>query len=175
MLSNYRWIPLLFVYVLVSFLISRLNSWASTLGLYFYIGGLYVIFPAILGEFLPGLILVTLTGFFYDATAPMAFGRTTIMMIGCYIGLFSVRAHLRLEKTFTICAQFLNAILILTISLSQSGMLFYFSSYWLNVGVQVVSSTLLLGIMANWFMELQKSILYYFNKFLVQRKDSQLT
>ena len=156
-----RWfIPLLSSFLLW-LLAGQCNHYLAPLGVYLYVGGLYVTFAALHLDFRHGLSTTLLLGLIIDAAEPVPFGTHFVLLGAAHIVLFSVRSRVpREEPLFGMFAALLaNLGLFLALSFLLLGGHPAPAAAWKRLFTDLLFSQITLAVVAPWFLALQHEAL----------------
>ena len=112
-LSNLRAIILLLIHGLWAFLLSLCNDFFAFGPIYFYLGGIFVILPAVRLDFARGFLCVAVTGCFLDAALLTPFGFHACGLVIALVILHAAYDHGMLARR----ASFLTPVLMINFSL----------------------------------------------------------
>ena len=147
--------------VLLWTLVAQLNHFAGEIHLYFFLGGLYVTYAALVLPPRPGLAAVLLGGMLCDANAPVAFGTHALLFAAAHAVLLSLRDRLPHEEMAgrIVIALLANLGIFLVLSFFEIGRLPLPAAAWPRLGTDLIFSQLVLALAAPWFFSLQEQSL----------------
>lgn len=159
MLHKYdpRWLIVFLANLLLWWLVSLANNYLATSAVHFYVGGLFVVYSALRLDHRNGLIAIVLTGLMIDATGPVPYGTSMLLLGFVHATLLYGRRRFPREGALfgIVVALFANLFLIIALSFLLVGANPRPGSAWLRIFVDLLASQLLLAILTPWFLALQ--------------------
>jgi len=160
--QNAKILILLATHGIWGFLIALWNDFLAILPIYFYLGGIFVILPAIRLDFARGFICTVLSGCFLDATLPIPFGFHACFLAIAYVALrttdekvlFSRRRIPVITALIINLALFLSLHIWFTIQLPEGGEILHARAF-----IDLICSELLLFAVFPWLMDLHLAFL----------------
>jgi len=148
-------LTILLINWIILFLTLEVNSLLSPLGIYFVLGGMFVVYPAFQMSPAGGLPVVLLTGAIWDALTPVPFGLHLFSLGFLFAGLYRLRNRLRSRRSLhqAIVASGTNLLLLVFLALwflPGTGWSTYFSRFF----VETIFSTGLVFLTTLWAFEL---------------------
>ncbi len=149
---------------LLTLLVSQLNHICAPSHVYFFVGGLLVVFAALRLDFGVGFAAVFLAGLFVDAGEPLLrvgahsfFGVHAFLFASAQVLIFSLRGRLPREEMLVsvMFALLANVGIFLVFSLLYSGRSPNPIGVWPRLLADLVCSQVLIGLIAPWFFALQ--------------------
>jgi rod shape-determining protein MreD len=142
-------------------IVAQLNDALSTVRLYVFAGGLFVVFAALTQPRRPGLIAVMLAGLICDANAPVTFGTHMLLFAAAHFILFQLRERVPRDDNISLIAIVLltNLALFLVFSFTQIHDSPVPAAIWPRLIADLVCSQLFLALVAPWFFALQAGAL----------------
>lgn len=142
-------------------LVSQLNHALTGLGVYLWVGGLFVTHAVLVSSFRSGLLAAFLGGLLLDSTAPVAFGTHALLFAAAHALLFHLRDRVPRDETTArvVIALFANLALFLVFSFLQSRHLPVPGAVWPRILLDFLSSQLFVAVAAPWFFALQSRAL----------------
>ncbi|MEO6995583.1 MAG: hypothetical protein ABI273_18405 [Lacunisphaera sp.] len=161
-----RWLVVLLANLLVWWLVGIANNylsrfsflWMDYCSIHLYLGGLFVVYPALHLSRPQGWIAIVLTGLMMDALQPVPFG-TEMLLLGLVYAtlLYGRRRFPREGAVFGIVvALFANLFLVIALSFLLVGADPRPGEAWLRIFVDLLASQLVILIITPWFLALQE-------------------
>ncbi|HTQ29655.1 MAG TPA: hypothetical protein VMI53_00455 [Opitutaceae bacterium] len=150
--------------VLLNLLVAQINHIVAPWHVYFFVGGLLVVFAALRLDFRSGFIAVFLAGLFVDAGEPLLrlgshefFGIHAFLYAAAQVLIFSVRGRLPHEETLVslMFALFANLGIFIVLSLLFIAGLPGSLGGWTRLLSDLICSQVLVAVIAPWFFALQ--------------------
>ncbi|MDB6169508.1 MAG: hypothetical protein JWM88_2372 [Verrucomicrobia bacterium] len=138
-------------------IVAQVNHAASAAHLYFFVGGLFVTYAALVLPLRGGLAAVLLAGALCDADSPVPFGTHVLLFALAHAVVFNIRDRVPRDETVArvIVALLVNLALFLALSFALVGRSPAPASAWPRLLADLVGSQLLLALVAPWFLALQ--------------------
>jgi rod shape-determining protein MreD len=152
-----RWLIAFLANLLLCWLVGLANNCLAGAAVHLYVGGLFVVYPALRLDRKHGLIAIVLTGLLVDATAPVPYG-TSMLLLGLVHAtlLYGRQRFPREGAVFGIVVALLaNLFLVIALSFLLVGANPRPGSAWLRVFVDLLASQLFLVLITPWFLALQ--------------------
>ncbi|HZP61070.1 MAG TPA: hypothetical protein VFB27_12165 [Opitutaceae bacterium] len=152
---------------LLTLLVAQFNHIVAPWHVYFFSGGLSVIFAALRLDFASGFVAVFLSGLLADAGEPLLhlgdhsfFGVHAFLYAAALVLIFSVRGRLPHEETLVsvMFALFANLGIFAVFSLLFTAGQPEPFSVWTRLLVDLVCSQVLIAVIAPWFFALQARV-----------------
>jgi rod shape-determining protein MreD len=152
-----RWLIVLLANLLLWWLTGLANNYLSPYAVHLYLGGLFVVYPALQLDQKHGLIAVALTGLMIDAVEPVPFGTSLLLLGLTYATLVYGRHRFPREGAVfgIIVALFCNLFLFIALSFLLVGANPRPGEAWLRIFADLLFSQLVLALITPWFWALQ--------------------
>lgn len=156
-----RWIVPFAANLLLIAITREANHYLAQLSVSIVLGGLVLPVVALRLSQGPGLLAVVLTGLAFDATGPMAFGSTAIILAAALLVVRALRHRLLREhlSTHLAVALLANLLLFFAQPLFSGSTAAYAAPTPMRVVVDLLLSQLVLCMLAWWFFALQERAL----------------
>lgn len=161
-----RWLVVLLANLLLWWLAGAANHYLggfSFLGLdycsiHLYVGGLFVVYPALRLNSKQGWIAVLLTGLMTDAIEPVPFGTGMLLLGFVYATLLYGRRRFPREGSVfgTVLALFANLFLMIALSFLLVGANPRPGEAWVRIFVDLLASQAVILLITPWFLALQQ-------------------
>jgi rod shape-determining protein MreD len=140
------------------FLVSQANHVLAGLHIHFFVGGLVILYSALVLPFRAGLAASFATGCVCDAYAPIPFGTHALLFAVAHTIVFHLRDRLPRDDTAgrVIIALLTNLGLFLALSFILIGRAPDPSSAWLRLVADLIASQAFLALIGPWFFALQE-------------------
>ena len=147
--------------VLLWAVLSELNHLVTRQHIYFWIGGLFVTYSALVLSPRPGLLATLLAGLLCDASAPIPFGTHALLFATAHAIIFNIRDRVPRDDTAgrVIIALLANLSLFIVFSLFLITRLPFLAATWPRLIVDLICSQILIVLIAPWFFALQSAAL----------------
>lgn len=138
-------------------LVAQLNHALTGLRVYLFVGGLYVVYAALMLPLRVGLAATALGGLLCDANAPVWFGTHLVLFAAAHALLFHLRKRIPRDDTMArvIAALLANLAIFLLLSSTQIGAAPLPAAAWTRLFADLVCSQIFLALIAPWFFALQ--------------------
>jgi len=138
-------------------LVAQLNHALTGLRVYLFVGGLFVVYAALMLPLRIGLAASLLGALLYDATTPVWFGTHLLLFAAAHAVLFHLRNRLPRDDTVArvIAALLANLAIFLLLSFTQIGVSPTPGAAWMRLFTDLVCSQIFLALIAPWFFALQ--------------------
>ena len=138
-------------------LVAQVNHALAGLRVYLFVGGLYVIYAALMLPLRAGLAASLLGGLLCDATTPVWFGTHLFLFAAAHAVVFHLRTRLPRDDTVArvIVALLANLAIFLLFSFTQIGAAPSPAAAWSRLIADLVGSQVFLALIAPWFFALQ--------------------
>ena len=138
-------------------LVAEVNHALSGLRVYLFVGGLYVVYAALMLPLRAGLAASLLGGLLCDATTPVWFGTHLVLFAAAHAVIFHLRNRLPRDDTVArvIVALLANLAIFLLFSFTQIGAAPAPAVAWPRLIADLVCSQVFLALIAPWFFALQ--------------------
>jgi rod shape-determining protein MreD len=152
-----RWLIVFLANLLLWWLLGVMNHYLAGASLHCYIGGLFVVYSALRLDYRHGLVAVLLTGLLIDASAPVPYGTSMLLLGLVHATLIYGRRRFPREGAIfgIVIALFANLFLFIALSFLLAGKNPRPGSAWLRLFVDLLASQLLLAVVTPWFLSLQ--------------------
>jgi hypothetical protein len=152
-----RWLIVFLSNYLLWWLVGLANSHLASSAVHLYVGGLFVVYPALRLDRRHGLIAILLTGLMMDAVDPLPYGTSMMLLAFVHATLLHGRQRFPREGALfgIVVALFANLFLVLALSF------FLVSGHpqpalaWIRIFVDLLASQLFLLVITPWFLALQ--------------------
>lgn len=152
-----RWLVAVVANLALIWLVGLANHHLAPFALHLYVGGLFVVFPALRLNARHGFAATIVTALAFDAVSPTPFG-THLVLLGLVHAmlLYGRQRFPRGEPVFaTVVALFSNLFLFLALSFVLISANPRPAEAWLRLFVDLLASQLVVGLITPWFMALQ--------------------
>lgn len=141
--------------------LAELNHLASPRHVYFWIGGLFVTYSALVLSLRPGLLATLSAGLLCDASSPIPFGTHALLFAAAHAIIFNIRDRVPRDETAgrIIIALLANLSLFIVFSFFLISRLPLLASTWPRMIVDLICSQILIVLIAPWFFALQSAAL----------------
>lgn len=158
-----RWILAFLANVLLILLLGEVNHVLAIWSLHVFLVGLLLTFGILRLRLKQGLLVSGLTGLILDATNPLPFGFTLFLILFAHTIAFSVRGNFARDslRSALWVATGINVALMIALGLFAGRGTPAPDVFWLRIGADGLLSTLVLVIVAPWFLSLQKTALAF--------------
>jgi rod shape-determining protein MreD len=138
-------------------LIAQVNHATSELHIYFFAGGLFVAYAALMLRLRDGLVAALLAGLVHDATTPVYFGTHLVLFATAHVIVYHLRDRIPRDETMArvLVALFANLAIFLLFSFFQIGQSPAPGVAWPRLIVDLACSQLFIALVAPWFFALQ--------------------
>ena len=155
--SDPRWLIVFLANLLLWWLVGLANNYLTPLSVHLYIGGLFVVFPAVRLDTKNGLIATLLTGLMFDAMEPVTFGTNMVLLGLVFAALLYGRQRFPREGALfgIVVALLTNLFLVIALSFLLVGDNPRPGEAWLSIFVDLLASQLVILLITPWFLELQ--------------------
>ena len=152
---------------LLNLLVAQLNHIFAPWHVYFFAGGLLVVFAALRLDFRTGFAAVFLAGLFLDSAEPLLrfghhefFGVHAFLFAAAQVLIYSMRGRLPREETVisVMFALLVNLGIFVVFSLLYTGRLPAPFSVWSRLLIDLICSQILIALIAPWFFALQARV-----------------
>jgi rod shape-determining protein MreD len=152
-----RWLVVFLANLLLWWLTGLANNYLAPYAVHLYLGGLFTIYAALQLDGKHGLIATVLTGLMFDATTPLPFGTSVVLLGLVHATLLSGRQRFPREGSVfgIVVAQFANLFLFIALSFLLVGANPRPAEAWLRIFVDLIASQLAILLIAPWFLALQ--------------------
>ncbi|MBK8475447.1 MAG: hypothetical protein IPL39_03830 [Opitutaceae bacterium] len=154
-----RWIVIVLANALLVFLGGQLNHYLAHFAVSVFLGGLCLPVAGLRLRFRPGFIAMAVSGLVLDATRPVPFGSTALLLTALFTGWHAVRS--RLPRTGTapavVGAVLANLVIFLAQPLLIPGALA--TTTGSRVAVDLICSQVVVVVLGPWFFALQEQAL----------------
>ena len=152
-----RTLVLFFTSLLLWTLVAELNHALTGVRVYLFVGGLFVVYAALMLPLGTGLSASLLGGLLCDATTPVWFGTHLLLFATAHAVLFHLRNRLPREDTVArvIAALLANLAIFLLLSFTQIGASPAPGATWTRLIADLACSQIFLALIAPWFFALQ--------------------
>jgi rod shape-determining protein MreD len=137
--------------------IAQANHVAAGVHVYFFVGGLFVTYAAVVLPLRDGLIAVLLAGALCDAGTPVPFGMHILLFAAAHAVVFNIRDRVPRDETVArvIVALLVNLGLFLAISFALVGRNPAPGAIWPRLIFDLICSQVIVALLAPWFFALQ--------------------
>jgi rod shape-determining protein MreD len=141
--------------------VSELNHLLAPWHTYIWIGGLFILYPALAMPLRHGLFATILGGLLCDATSGTTFGTYTLLYATAHAVIFNIRDRVPRDETAgrVVIALFANLTLLLVFSFLQVARFPNASAAWPRIIMDLVCSQVVLALITPWFVALQMAAL----------------
>jgi len=160
-----RWLVVLLANLLLWSLLGTANHylarfsflWLDYCSIHLYVGGLFVVYPALRLSSKHGWIAISLTGLMMDALQPVPFGADMILLGLVYATLIYGRHRFPREGSVfgVVVALFSNLFLIICLSFMLIGASPRPGEAWIRVFGDLIASQCVILLITPWFLALQ--------------------
>jgi len=160
-----RWLVVFLANLLLWSLIGTANHylsrfsflWIDYCSIHLYVGGLFVVYPALRLSSKQGWIAIALTGLMMDALEPVPFGTDMILLGLAYATLLYGRRRFPREGSVfgIVVALFANLFLVICLSFMLIGASPRPAEAWIRIFVDLLASQALILLITGWFIALQ--------------------
>lgn len=159
------WLILLAQHLFFLALLSQLNYTLSSLSLFLFINGAFIVFSALFFPFGHGLTATLLFSLFYDAGESWALGTGLIPSLIAFIAVYQIRSRISFDKNGAQCGLILlvNLGLYLYYMVLASTRLSLTLPLMLLNLVHLAFSQIILALLSAWIVDLQKSAFQFFH------------
>ena len=161
-----RWFVVLLANLLLWWLVGTGNHylgrfsflWMDYCSIHLYVGGMFVVYPALKLNSKQGWIAIALTGLMMDALEPVPFGTSMILLGLVYATLLYGRRRFPREGSIfsIVVALFANLFLFIALSFLLVGASPRPGETWLRIFVDLLASQFLILLITPWFFSLQE-------------------
>ena len=161
-----RWLIVLLTNLLLWWLVGTANNylshfsflWMDYCSIHLYVGGMFVVYPALRLSRTQGWIVIALTGLMMDSLQPVPFGTEMILLGLVYATLLYGRRRFPREGAVfgIVVALFANLFLIIALSFLLVGAGPRPGEAWLRIFVDLIASQLFIFLTTSWFLALQE-------------------
>ncbi len=142
-------------------IVAEANHLLAGLHVYFFVGGLFVTYAALMLPLRAGLAASLLGGLLCDATAPVWFGTHVLLFAAAHAVVFHLRNRLPRDDTLArvLVALLANLAIFLLFSFTQIGDSPAPAVAWIRLIADLAGSQIFLVLIAPWFFALQAGAL----------------
>ena len=161
-----RWLIVLLANLLLWWMVGTANHylgcfsplWLDYCSIHLYLGGLFVIYPALRLDSKQGWIAIVLTGLMMDALEPVPFGTDMLLLGLVYATLLYGRRRFPREGSIfgIVVALFANLFLMIALSFLLVGANPRPGEIWLRIFVDLLASQFVILVITPWFLALQE-------------------
>lgn len=147
--------------ILLWAIVTELNHLLSTSHVYLWIGGLFILYPALALPLRDGLVATLLGGLLWDATTGSRGGLHLLLFAATHIVIFNLRDRVPRDETAgrVVIALLANLALFLVFSFVQIARIPNASAAWPRIICDLICSQIFLALIAPWFIALQIRVL----------------
>ena len=151
------WLPLVMNYCLIA-VVGYLNHTLSATGVSIFLVGVLPLFLALDLTGFSGFFGCVFSGLLLDAISPAFFGMYGLSFGGIFVAIQFFRGRLHRGNTgqFIFLAQAVNVFCFILFSLGDATLI---QEIWVQLVVNLFLSTVVLTLVAPWYLDLQKSTL----------------
>jgi hypothetical protein len=141
--------------------VTELNHLLSSWHLYLWVGGLFILYPALALPLRDGLVATLMGGLLCDATTGARFGLHTLLFAAAHIVIFNLRDRIPRDETAgrVVIALFGNLGLFLVFSFLQVARFPDATAVWPRIICDLICSQIFLALITPWFVALQVRVL----------------
>jgi rod shape-determining protein MreD len=152
-----RWLLVFLANFLLWWLVGLLNHHLAGTTLHLYAGGLFVVYAALRLDRKHGLIAIALTGLLMDATSPVPYGTSVVLLGLVHATLLYGRQRFPREGALfgLVVALLANLFLFIALSFLLIGASPRPGSAWLRIFADLLASQVFLLLVTPWFLALQ--------------------
>lgn len=156
------------VNVLLAFLLEQVNHTLTSVSLFLYLGGLYIVFPLRALTFPMGLLCIFITGLWIDAKSPVPFGASALLLSFSFTLAYTLRQYASRNLPLLPLAFYLNLLHLLVF-------LFWLRTeqalavYCLRGLCDLLLSSVTFVLIGKWFYRLQTELGNFFGCVALRR------
>ena len=152
-----RWLVVTLANLLLWWLVGLANQYLAGLGVYLYLGGLFVVYAALRLDRNHGVAAIVLTGLLMDATEPVPFGTSVLLLGLAHATLLYGRQRFPREGAVfgVVVALLTNLFLVIALSFVLVGANPRPGQAWLRIFTDLLVSQCVIALITPWFLGLQ--------------------
>jgi len=138
-------------------LVAQVNHSLAPWHIYLFVGGLFIVYPALALPLRAGLGATLLAGLMFDAVTPVPFGLHMVLFATAHLLIFNIRDRVPREETVTrvVVALLANLAIFLVFSFIEITRIRVPGAAWPRLVFDLLCSQVFLVLIGPWFLALQ--------------------